>query len=91
MFRIATTTALFAFASLAGCSTAPKAPTVADVIRGSLDQTGLKKISVTQDRDRGVVTLGGQVATDSDKAKADQIAHSFAGAQVTLTGTVQLS
>jgi len=82
MFKIAITASLVATALLTGCSAAPKTPAVADVIRTSLDQAGLKEVSVTQDRDKGVVTLGGHVATDADKASADQIAHSFAGDQV---------
>ena len=48
----------------------------------ALDQAGLKKVSVTQDRDKGVVTLGGHVAADGDKAQAEAIAKSIAGGQV---------
>jgi hyperosmotically inducible protein len=67
---------------LAGCSQTTKAPDVSDNIRRSLDQAGLKKVSVNQDRDKGVVTLGGQVPTDGDKAQAESIAKSLAGGQV---------
>jgi hyperosmotically inducible protein len=75
--------ALFAVATLAGCSgTAAKSPEVADSIRKSLAQTGFKDVSVNQDRDKGVVTLGGQVATDGDKSQAESLAKSFAGTQV---------
>ena len=82
MFRIAVTTSLLAAALLAGCSTTHKTPAVTDIILGSLAEAGLKNVSVKQDRDKGVVTLGGQVATEDDKAKAGQIAHAFAGEQV---------
>jgi hyperosmotically inducible periplasmic protein len=41
-----------------------------------------KNVSVSQDRDKGVVTLGGQVASDSDKSQAESLAKSFAGTQV---------
>jgi osmotically-inducible protein OsmY len=81
MFRIAATAALLA-ALLAGCSTVPKAPPVADNVRKSLEVAGLKDVSVTQDRDKGVITLGGHVATDADKANANQIAQSLAAGQV---------
>jgi len=37
---------------------------------------------VEQDRTKGVVTLGGRVPGDADKARADQIAHSLAQGQV---------
>jgi len=68
---------------MAGCSTtAAKSPDVSDSIRKSLDQAGLKDVSVSQDRDKGVVTLGGQVATDNAKSQAESLAKSFAGAQV---------
>jgi len=66
----------------AGCSESTKAPDVSDNIRKSLDQSGYKDVSVSQDRDKGVVTLTGTVATESDKAQAESIAKSGAGAQV---------
>ncbi len=69
--------------TLAGCSaTSTKAAGVPDSIRTALDQAGLKDVSVTQDRDKGVVTLGGHVAADGDKSQAEAIAKSFAGTQV---------
>ena len=74
---------LLAVGTLAGCTATPaKSPDVSDSIRKSLDQAGLKDVSVSQDRDKGIVTLGGQVASDSDKARAETLAKSLAGAQV---------
>ena len=69
-------------ASLAGCATTPKSPDVSDSIRRALDQPAFKDISVSQDRDKGVVTLGGHVASDAAKSQAESIARSIAGAQV---------
>jgi osmotically-inducible protein OsmY len=70
-------------AALVGCSSAPpKSPAVSDDIRKSLDQVGLKDVKVDQDRDKGVVTLGGHVASDADKAQAEGIAKSIAPSQV---------
>jgi hyperosmotically inducible protein len=69
-------------AALAGCSDTPKSPDVADGIRKSLDQAGLKDVSVSQDRDRGVVTLTGTAMSEAEKAQAESIAKSFAGSQV---------
>ena len=66
--------AVFTAATLIGCSTTPKAPDVAGNVRKSLDQAGLKAVSVSEDRDKGVVTLTGNVNTDADKAKAESIA-----------------
>jgi hyperosmotically inducible protein len=75
--------ALLAVGALSGCSgTAAKSPDVADNIRKSLDESGLKDVTVSQDRDKGVVTLGGQVTNTNDKAQAESVAKSFAGAQV---------
>jgi hyperosmotically inducible protein len=74
---------LLAVGTLAGCSgTDTKSPDVSDSIRKSLDQAGFKDVSVRQDRDKGIVTLGGQVASEYDKSQAESIAKSIAGAQV---------
>jgi hyperosmotically inducible periplasmic protein len=75
--------AVAAVASLAGCSTtSTQAADVSGGIRASLDRAGLKDVSASQDRDKGVVTLGGHVASDDDKTQAESIAKSLAGAEV---------
>jgi osmotically-inducible protein OsmY len=74
--------AMLAAGILAGCSQTLKSPDVSDNIRRSLDQAGLQRVSINQDRDKGVVTLGGHVQADGDKAQAEAIAKSFAGGQV---------
>jgi osmotically-inducible protein OsmY len=75
--------ALVVVGTLAGCvTTSTKTADVSDSIRTSLDQANLKDVSVNQDRDKGVVTLGGHVAATGDKAQAESIARSLAGAQV---------
>jgi hyperosmotically inducible protein len=68
--------------TLAGCSSTTKSPEVADGIRTSLKQAGYKDVSVSQDRDKGVVTLTGHVATGNDKAQVEQLAKSIAAGQV---------
>src|SRR5580704_5959414 len=74
---------VLALGALAGCSTtSPKSADISDNLRHSLDQAGLKDVSASQDRDKGVVTLGGHVAVDSDKFQAESIAKSIAGNQV---------
>jgi len=78
-----TSLAFLAIGALAGCSaTATKSADVSDAIRKSLDVANLKDVSVTQDRDKGVLTLGGHVAADGDKSQAESIAKSMAGNQV---------
>lgn len=65
-----------------GCARNDKSPAVADSIRKSLDEAGLKNVSVSQDRDKGVVTLSGNVPADSDKQQAESIARTIASGQV---------
>jgi osmotically-inducible protein OsmY len=70
-------------ASSIGCSAgSTKTADVSAAVRTSLDQAGLKDVSVSQDREKGVVTLGGHVPADADKGQAEVIAKSIAGTQV---------
>jgi osmotically-inducible protein OsmY len=59
-----------------------KSPDVAGSIRTSLDQPNLKDVSVSQDRDEGLVTLGGHVSNEGDKAQAEALAKSIAVGEV---------
>src|SRR5580704_13875016 len=68
--------------AMVGCSSSSKAPDVSASIRSALDQAGLKDVSESQDRDRGVVTLTGHVAGDVDKGQAESIAKSIAVGEV---------
>jgi osmotically-inducible protein OsmY len=75
--------ALFTLGMTMGCKEmSSKSPDVSDTIRKSLDQAGLKDVTVSQDRDKGIVTLGGAVTNANDKTQAETLAKSFAGAQV---------
>jgi hyperosmotically inducible periplasmic protein len=67
---------------LTACSAPTKAPDVTGTIKDSLKDAGLRDVSVSQDRDKGVVTLSGNVAEESDKVRAAEIAKSVAGNQV---------
>jgi len=74
---------MFAVGNLAGCSSTPtQSADVADAIRQSLTQAGLKDVSVSQDRDKGVVTLTGTTTSDADKSQAESIASSIGAGQV---------
>lgn len=68
--------------ALIGCSGTANPPGVAANIRIALDQAGLKKVSVDQDRDKGVVTLGGHVTTDPEKRQAEALAKSLSAGEV---------
>ncbi len=75
--------AVVAIGTLAGCSSgSTRAADVSGAIGTSLDQAGLKNVSVTEDRVKGVVTLGGHVGANAEKLQAQSIATSIAGAQV---------
>ncbi len=81
MLKIATGMICAGLLALAGCSNT-RSPSARDSVRRSLDQAGLKDVSVSEDRDKGVLSLGGHVATDEDKARAASIAKSNAGGEV---------
>jgi len=69
--------------TIIGCSGASsKSPDVSDTIRKNLDSAGLKDVSVSQDRDKGVITLGGHVGYEADKSQAESLAKSSSGGQV---------
>lgn len=81
--RKCVTVAVFCGAALAaGCSSESKSPDVTASIKSGLDSAGYKDVSVSQDRDRGVVTLTGTVASEVDKGQAETIARASAGTQV---------
>ena len=75
--------AVLAVATFAGCSSAVnQSADVAGNIRKSLDQVGLKDVTVSQDRDKGVVTLGGHVATEGERGQAEFLTKPLAAGQV---------
>jgi hypothetical protein len=61
---------------------AAKSPDVSDNIRKSIDQARFKDVSISQDRDKSSVTLGGQVMSEKDKSQTEAITDSFARALV---------
>ena len=65
--------------SVAGCNRENTAsPDVANTIEKTLHEVNLDDVSVDQDRDKGVVTLKGEVASDAQKAQAEAIAKAAA-------------
>lgn len=68
--------------AMVGCSSTQKSPDVSGAIRKSLDQAGYKDVSVSQDRDKGVVKLTGHVPSDNDKLQADNLAKTIAVGEV---------
>jgi hyperosmotically inducible periplasmic protein len=82
MIKIVTAAALLGAGLLVGCANEPKAPAISDNVSNAIKQAGIKDISVSQDRDKGVVTLKGNVPSEDQKTQAQQIAQSTAGNQV---------
>jgi hyperosmotically inducible periplasmic protein len=75
--------ALAATGTLVGCSSGPtRSHDVSGSVRKSLDQAGLKYVTVSQDYTKGVVTLGGHVETEGDKAQAEFLTKPIAAGQV---------
>jgi len=79
---IAAIAALAIVGSLSACSDTHKSPDVTASVRHSLDQAGLKSVDVSQDREKGVITLTGNVISDAEKSQAEMIASSNAPSQV---------
>ncbi len=55
-----------------------KAPAVKDQVEQSLKANGLGDINVDENRDKGVVTLKGDVQSDDQKARAQELAQQAA-------------
>ena len=73
----------FALTLLFGCNRATtKTEDVTSNVRKSLDWAGLKNVTVTQDRDRGIVNLGGRVSNEAQRAQAEAITTPIALGQV---------
>jgi len=83
MLRLSVTmVTLFVAGILAGCSGTSASPDVSSSIRKSLDEAGFKSVTVSQDREKGIVTLGGKAVNENDKSQAEYLAKSLAGSQV---------
>ena len=63
---------------IAGCNNNPKYPDSKDAVNNSLTQNNLGAIHVSQDQDKGVITLTGTVPTDSQKTQAESVAKQAA-------------
>jgi osmotically-inducible protein OsmY len=59
-----------------------KSPDVRDAVRRSLDQAGFENISISQNRNKGVVILRGTVPSDNEKERAASATRSVATGQV---------
>lgn len=65
---------------VAGCSSGPKYPDSEANVNTALTQNNLGAIHVSQDRDKGIITLTGTVPTDAQKEQAESVAKEAASA-----------
>jgi hyperosmotically inducible protein len=69
-----------AFGAVAiGCAPDRDSPDVTNDVETALNQAGYDDISVSQDRQRGIVTLSGEVESDAERQRAEQTARQAAG------------
>jgi hyperosmotically inducible periplasmic protein len=80
---ISALTALCLAVVLAGCSRQrAETPSYKDSVKQAMNQNGLNNVTVDEDRDKGVVTLGGKVQSDDEKARAEDAAKAAAPGEV---------
>ena len=65
-----------------GCAQRNTSANVKGDVEQALNQAGLKSVNVAQDRDKGVITLTGDVQTEAEKQRAEEIAKSMARSSV---------
>ena len=74
---------ILALAVMVGCSqNRANQPSVKENVEHQLDSANLKDVNVDEDRDKGVLTLKGEVKSEADKAQAEDIAKAAAGNMV---------
>jgi hyperosmotically inducible periplasmic protein len=76
-------TLILALTVMVGCSqNRANQPSVKENVEKSLDAANFKDVNVDEDRDKGVVTIKGEVKSEADKAQAEEIAKSNAGGMI---------
>jgi len=63
---------------LAGCKDQPSHPDEKSAVTTTLNNNNLSQVGVSQDRDKGVITLKGNVDSDAQKSQAETIARQAA-------------
>ncbi|PYY13938.1 MAG: hypothetical protein DMG60_20980 [Acidobacteria bacterium] len=76
---LALVTILAAVFTIACSQQKANTPDVTDQIKDSLKANNLGDVKVSEDKDKGVVTLSGDVKSEEDKAQAEDIARKSAG------------
>jgi hyperosmotically inducible protein len=77
-FLLASAAVLAGGLVIAGCQHQPAHADEKSAVTTSLDSNNLSSISVSQDRDKGVMTLTGNVSSDDQKSQAENLAKQAA-------------
>src|SRR5438445_1090902 len=81
--RLTAAVAALLLALSIGCSQhRANTPSEKKAVADALTQAGYDKISISEDRDKGVITLKGDIPTQADKEKAEGIARQTASNSV---------
>jgi hyperosmotically inducible protein len=72
-----------ALAIMTGCSqNRANTPAAKENVERALDQNSMKDVKVDEDRDKGVLTLKGEVKSEEAKSQAEEIAKANAGGMI---------
>lgn len=77
-FQLASAAILAGTLAVVGCQNQPAHPDEKAAVTNSLNSSSLNNISVSQDRDKGVITLTGNVPSDDQKSQAETLAKQAA-------------
>jgi hyperosmotically inducible protein len=72
------TATLLAMFLLIGCNREAQHPDVKDAVDSAMTQNNLGVVKVSQDRDKGILSLTGDVISADDKARAESVAKQAA-------------
>lgn len=78
ILKIVAAAGLAGVMAIAGCNNGPKYADSKDAVNNALTQNNLGSIHVSQDRDKGVMTLTGTVPADDQKMQAENVAKQAA-------------
>ena len=64
------------------CSNRANTMSYGDSVKKALEQADLKDVTVTEDKDKNTITLGGKVHSDNAKQQAGEVAQAAAGNRI---------
>jgi hyperosmotically inducible periplasmic protein len=77
-YLVGSTVILACTLAIAGCHNNADHPDEKSAVTSSLNSNNLSSVSVSQDRDKGVMTLSGNVTSDDQKSQAESLAKQAA-------------